>query len=175
MGRRCDLTKTLQAKIAKHLRAGNSVKDTCDFVGIGETAFYEWIKRGDRGDTRFVSFAKVTRRARADGRGKCVNTIKTAAREGDWKAAAWFLERSDPVNWGRQDFLKYADIVRELLDGMASRTPDGSPRSRTAARDAWESIDGELRTGANGAPIARVATDRISREDPGPDALDETD
>jgi hypothetical protein len=70
-------------------------------AGIAESTYHRWIERGEAGESPFREFSELTRASRAEARSKHVRTIRKAGREGDWKAAAWFLERSDRANWGR--------------------------------------------------------------------------
>lgn len=106
MARPCELTDDLSIEIARHLIEGLSIADACALSGISERSYHNWIARGEDGEEPFVQFVLLTRAARAEGRQKHVRTIGNASSSGDWKAAAFFLERSDPANWGRKDELK---------------------------------------------------------------------
>jgi hypothetical protein len=67
-------------------------------------------------------FAAQCARAREDGAQKLVERIRLEAESGDWRAAAWLLERIEPGIYGR----------RVLVGGVA-----GSPIQ----------IEGELKAG----------------------------
>jgi hypothetical protein len=102
VARPIELTDDLSVEIARHLIDGSSIADACALVCIGERTYHDWVARGDAGEEPFLQFSQLTRAARAEGRQHHVKAIRSAV-AGDWKAAAWFLERSDPANWGRQD------------------------------------------------------------------------
>jgi hypothetical protein len=102
VARPTDLTEALSIEVARHLIDGCSIADACALTGIGESTYHQWVARGAAGESPFAEFAELTRAARAEGRQHHVRAIRSATAD-DWKAAAWFLERSDPANWGRQD------------------------------------------------------------------------
>lgn len=93
------------------LSTGVCVRDACAYVGISETTYYGWCKK-------YAQFAKVTTRARASGRIGAASIVRRAAMDGDVQAAQWYLERTDPTNWGRRDFLTVlgldASVLKEL-------------------------------------------------------------
>lgn len=101
MPRPTELTDELALEIAKHLIRGSSIADACALAGIAESTYHAWVKRGEAGESPFAEFSELTRAARAEARTRLVRVVRRAATEGDWKAAAWFLERSDRSNWGR--------------------------------------------------------------------------
>jgi transposase len=69
--------------------------------GIAATTVYRWMKRGEP-DRPFGEFCTALKRADAEAEIACLRTIKAAANAGDWKAAAWMLERRYPEKWGRR-------------------------------------------------------------------------
>ena len=40
------LTPELQDEICKHIRDGNYAEVACALVGVGESTFYDWMRRG---------------------------------------------------------------------------------------------------------------------------------
>lgn len=99
MARRTVLTDTLAYEVAANLEEGCSIADACALAGIAESTYHDWVRRGDAGEAPFSEFSELTRAARAKGRREHIQAIKKAASD-DWRAAAFFLERSDPANWG---------------------------------------------------------------------------
>jgi hypothetical protein len=97
----------LAAKLIEVLTSGATVKDSCAYVGIGVDQFYHDL-------ARFPDFRDAIEKARATAKVSSVAVIRKAA-TGNWQAAAWFLERSDPANWGRKDVLIQLGIDPALL------------------------------------------------------------
>lgn len=130
MGRPIELTDALAIEIAGHLLSGNSIADSAAMVGIAESTYHDWIKRGESGESPFAEFSELTRAARAEARSKRVKTVAAASDDGDWKAAAWMLERMDRQHWGR------------TVDVRAEHSgPDGGP----IRMDVTKMSDDELR------------------------------
>jgi hypothetical protein len=132
IGRPTKLTAALQTALADAVRLGLPLAKACDRAGVGFDTAKEWVRRGEGTDdrppsARYASFALAIRKARADdqarriarleqaAKGGVVNYRRTTTRangetvseerftEGQWTADAWYLERSDPENWGRKD------------------------------------------------------------------------
>lgn len=114
VGRRTICTPELTEQICQILRAGNYICAACDYVGITEASFHGWAKRGrdelarlenpkakpNESERIFVEFFEATTRARAQAEIQSVARIRKAAEE-DWRADAWYLERSHQQRWGR--------------------------------------------------------------------------
>ena len=125
MARKNELTSELSKKITDLLRTGATIKDTCAYVGIAEPTYYAWIKRGTRarvGDEAFVEFSKSATAARAEARVGAVAIIKQAIIKGSTDDAKWFLERSDPANWGKRDILISLGIDPQQLRELKKQT-----------------------------------------------------
>ena len=87
--------------ICQALRAGNTRHDSAVYGGICETTFYEWLKKADEGKEPYTEFSEAVKKAEADAIVRNVAIIQKAANDGTWQAAAWFLERRRPDDWGR--------------------------------------------------------------------------
>jgi len=107
MGRHSKLDLEMKAAIIKCIRAGLSYRRTCDFVGIHEDSFITWRQRGEKElEEEQVSiytelFGEV-KRAESEAIIMRLKNINDASKE-HWQAAAWFLERKYPDEWGRKD------------------------------------------------------------------------
>lgn len=98
------LTPERQDKITALIKAGVPNATAAEASGTSETAFYRWMERGDdpeETDPRYREFREAVIRARAEAEAAMVANIRLHARNGDWKADAWLLERSRPERWGR--------------------------------------------------------------------------
>lgn len=104
------LTEELTARIAALLRNGNYIATACGVAGIHPDSYFAWRERGEADieagvRSAFAEFAEATTRARAEGRALLLQEIRSASRgterrPGDWRAAAWILERSWPEEYG---------------------------------------------------------------------------
>jgi hypothetical protein len=99
LGQPTKLTKELQEELCKHLRSGCYQNIACDLVGISEETFRNWRKWGRNGDPRYKDFFEAIKKASAHPFDVALSAIFGAIDKGDWKAAAWFLERRRPKEW----------------------------------------------------------------------------
>ena len=97
------------------LQAGNFVEDACDFAGIGKSTVYKWLDRGlqetenieagakpNKHERVYVELWDAIKSARAEAKVRNVAIIQNAAKNGTWQAAAWWLERTAPQQYGRR-------------------------------------------------------------------------
>lgn len=114
MGRRTICTPELVEELCEVLRGGNFICVACDYVGIDESTYYGWVKRAeaelervDNGEEPtekgqiYVRFFKAVTRARKDAERKSVESLRKSGDE-DWRAHAFWLERSFPDRWGKR-------------------------------------------------------------------------
>lgn len=74
-GRPTKLGSKLQTQIVRLLCAGISVSDTCAFVGIAKSTFYDWIERGSRGEAEFSEFSDAVSRAYEAAKVTAIQTV----------------------------------------------------------------------------------------------------
>jgi hypothetical protein len=89
------LTPALQAALCSVLAAGGTRRACCAHVGIDSAQFYRWLERA-------AAFRSAVEKAEADAELRYTAIIATAASE-SWQAAAWWLERRRPDDYGRRD------------------------------------------------------------------------
>lgn len=105
-GRPSKLTADIQNKIIEAIRAGAYVETAAAYAGINKTTFYDWLKKGARGEApAFVEFSNAVQKALASSEMRDIVTITKAA-ESQWQAAAWRLERKHPNRWGRRQHVE---------------------------------------------------------------------
>ena len=105
-----EVTDTLAAGLAD----GLYLDDAARLAGIAPSTLYGWLRRGrdaeaqrDAGgelppaDRPFVELLESVERARASAKRDALGTIRAAAHNGSWQAAAWYLERTAPDKYGR--------------------------------------------------------------------------
>jgi DNA transposition AAA+ family ATPase len=107
MPRRAISTKQkaeIKALIVKTLKTGISIKDAYGYAGISKATYYDWIAK-DTDFTDQIEYSQAQVAARY-----C--SIIMAASDKDWRAAAWWLERKRPDDFGTK--------TRNILQGDAS-------------------------------------------------------
>lgn len=119
----CDALASLVAK-------GNYNVTACQLIGITESTFYDWLKRGQQDidsdtNTLYSYLFEAIKKAEAASEDEMVQRVRAAAlpgvkgkktkispdgttveiseSSGDWLAAATYLERRHPDRWGRRD------------------------------------------------------------------------
>ncbi|MBU6429299.1 MAG: hypothetical protein KGR26_09835 [Cyanobacteria bacterium REEB65] len=126
MGCSSKLTPEVQETICKYLRAGNTFRTSCEVAGVAANTGREWIARGEErhsardGDEDYAAFAVAVRKSEEEAIARNVALIQKVAADGTWQAAAWFLERKAPTEWGWGD--RHA-LVR--ADGQPQQLGDG--------------------------------------------------
>jgi transposase len=108
MGRNDTLTPERQENIIALLRDGVLIKDACEIAGVPLSTFYDWLKKGDEpaAEPKFSEFSESITRARAQAKAVAVQNI-TGQGATDWRASAWFLERSFPKDYGKQQKIEH--------------------------------------------------------------------
>ena len=104
------------------LRRGNLIKTSAAAIGHSPVTISAWVEKGkeliattpdleelDPIDRLFVKLASEIEAARAQAQINAIEVIRKAAQKGNVAAATWYLERSDPENWGR--------VVRQEITG----------------------------------------------------------
>lgn len=96
-------------KLLDALKGGVDINTASQFAGINYQTVYRWVERGQRENERqeqglepleseaeFYELWQSMRKARAEAVVRNMAQIQKAANQGDWKAAAWWLERATP-------------------------------------------------------------------------------
>jgi hypothetical protein len=133
----------LTEEISKAISTGLTFADACSLVGISETSFYTWRRKGDAELKRrgakaaksdpnaepYVQFTQSIKGAIPRRKRKLLNMIYKHA-EIEWVAAAWLLERMHP-----DEFSLVQKVRTELTgkDGGAVKVQNGiAPEVRAA-------------------------------------------
>jgi predicted DNA-binding transcriptional regulator AlpA len=112
-GRKTKLTADIQAAIVQALGVGAAHEHVCQFAGIDQATFYRWLQKGEAGLSPYREFCEAVKGAEGRAVVGWLAHIETAARAGNWQAAAWKLERRYGKLYGRQ-----------LADADAAPPPD---------------------------------------------------
>ena len=129
MARPTKYTPETAKKIIDAVRLGATYELACNYANISLDTLSRWRKRS-------ADFADNLREAEGMGAIGWLAKIEKAAQDGDWKAAAWKLERRYPDVYGRQvldqrhsgqietpievRFFAYDTAVAQLTDGSES-------------------------------------------------------
>ena len=78
------------------------------FAGIGQSTFYDWLKRAEQEEEGgpHRAFSDTIKKALAQAEIRLVLQIAKAA-ETQWYAAAWLLERRWRQHWARNEWADY--------------------------------------------------------------------
>jgi hypothetical protein len=115
------LQPNLEQTLLDYIRIGTPIRNAVVAAGVTETSFYSWINRGMAERERlklvkgakesptevvFLKFLEQVERAKAEAITKKVAVIAKSGNDGDWRAAAWWLERQLPEEFGKTDKLE---------------------------------------------------------------------
>lgn len=100
-GRKTKLTPEVQAAIVQALGVGATREHAYQYAGISHETFYNWMEKGEAGKPPYVEFFDAVKNTEAKAVVGWLAHIETAARAGNWQAAAWKLERRYPKMFGR--------------------------------------------------------------------------
>ena len=104
MPRKSKLNEELIKQAVKLIEAGNYQKHVAQALGITETTWYRWMQEGEKAKSGLKrKFYESIKKAEARAVLRNVAKILQASQEGNWQAAAWWLERRYPDEWGRKD------------------------------------------------------------------------
>ena len=87
--------------IVQYIEKGNSYETASQAVGICRQTLYNWMRRGEKGEPEYLQFLQQIKKAKAKAEIRHVEVIDKAM-EKNWQAAAWWLERSNPLLWGNK-------------------------------------------------------------------------
>jgi hypothetical protein len=88
--------------LIKLLKSGVFISHACNVVGINPDTYYDWMKKGEKATEGIHrEFYLQVKKARAEAITRNVAIIQKAAPD-SWRAAAWWLERSCPAEFGKR-------------------------------------------------------------------------
>lgn len=125
------------------LTAGNYVEVSCAYAGLSVAVVYQWLEKGrkekerianggtpDPNKATYVELLEAIESARAKAVVANVAIIQQAARSGTWQAAAWWLERTNPQQFGRRvqaevtGKISIDDLERRMLELIGDDSTD---------------------------------------------------
>jgi hypothetical protein len=94
-GRKSKYTPETVGKLLQAIKLGATYKLACDYAGIDQSTFHDWMKNKPE-------FSTQLKEAEGSGAVGLLARIQKEATDGTWQAAAWILERRYPDMYGRQ-------------------------------------------------------------------------
>ena len=93
MGRKTKISETVVSKICTAIKLGCTVQIAAGYAGIHVRTLYYWIQRGQEDKSgQYRDFFTRYKEAEAIGAVNNLACINSAAKGGDWRAAAWILQ-----------------------------------------------------------------------------------
>ena len=111
-GRKTKLTRAKINEAANLVKSGNYAVIVCQYLGIHESTYYDWINRGKDDEqsgerTLYSEFSKAIKSAEAEAEVRNVAIIQKAAKD-TWQAAAWYLERKHKSRWSAMHQMEHS-------------------------------------------------------------------
>ncbi len=130
MGKPTTLTAEVQQAIVAEVLAGCSLATAAALNGIGSTTIETWSKKGREGKAPYAGFWAAINAARAQAKADAIKAVRAGTMgnmQPDWKAEAWFLERTFPAEYGPQQAVNVKvekELDRVLEDLEKKLAPD---------------------------------------------------
>ena len=107
-GRPSLFTRARGRKVIKAIKEGLTFKQAASYAGVSYSTLNRWRKEGRdvyeglQGDpkTGILEFWMQLEQAQGEASMRLLGVINKAAKQGDWKAATWILERRFSREWG---------------------------------------------------------------------------
>lgn len=151
-GRKLKLTDDMQKDLLVHLEAGAFVEAAAEAVGLPSSTFHRYMEIGrdcdsarkmceeegrkwkpaTENDERLLEFWESVTRARASAQITAVAAVH-GAKDDDWRAAAWFLERSFPKQYGKRLLAPEQELSEPELTRQQSKIVAGVLRDAVKA------------------------------------------
>lgn len=126
-------SEQLKAKLAHYLCLGLSIEDACKLSNCNKDKLENL--RIDPDFDLFVQECSLKNKE------EYLQAIKSAAQGGYWQAAAWYLERKHPDEFGKKDLvrheyeIKIKTFQKILIDVINEESPDIRARLMKRLRD----------------------------------------
>lgn len=116
-GRKPELNAETQKRICDMLKIGQTMTTAAEYGGVSRKTVEEWIRRGEDRDRReseeiYAAFAAAVKDAKLTSKIRNVTLITEAAKK-HWTAAAWWLERNYPEEYGRRTALEHSGKIEQ--------------------------------------------------------------
>ena len=132
-GQPSKLTPESKQRFISAVRQGNYFRHAAKFAGFDIQTLYAWLARGRREKTgEYAEFLDAVEAAESEAQPSIVNSWR-AQIPADWHAAATFLARRYPEEWGVREAAPQ-EVTVNIKHGNDSRDKSAKP-SRSTKRD----------------------------------------
>jgi len=115
MARPTKLTPELTRQITSYIQKGNTPTTSATLAGISPSTYFNWMSKGSNQQPGFMEFSESIKHACARSIANRVAHISRVADSGNWRAAAWMLERMAPESFGKNS-TRAPEVGRPKLD-----------------------------------------------------------
>lgn len=110
------LTKELAEEAIKLVKGGASNQDVIDYLGVAESTFYAWLREPQ--NEAQAALAQGLKKAETERKLWHLQRIHEAAKNGDWKSSAWYLERRYPNEYARTQRITGEVVTTQRSDAL---------------------------------------------------------
>src|SRR5438045_3303255 len=100
------------ATLLSAIGLGNTRTDAAAYAAVHRDTFYDWLAN--------PTFSDAVEKAEAEAKVRAVGQIIRAAHNGTWQAAAWWLERRYPREYGRHEQVDVQLDVQRMAERLAA-------------------------------------------------------
>ncbi len=118
VSRPTDLTPELATALCQLVKDGLPMVRAAEHEGIHYSTFKRWQTR--KGEP-YEAFSASLKKAKAEAQKQSIAVIRSGAQ--GWQGEAWYLERSDPKNWGRRMEMKAKVETKDASSEYEKLTP----------------------------------------------------
>ncbi len=142
-GRPTKLTPKIQERIIQAISLGNYRKDAAAFAGVDPATVHRWMVRGaNEPQSEYGTFRRAVQEAEARSKVAAMGCVTKAARDGDWKAASWWLSRKYPHQYSDRSQLFLISKAFEQIEAAAEAA--GTPLPDGVWETAWTNLAADL-------------------------------
>ncbi len=112
----------LGAKIVDAVRKGNFIETAAKLYGVYPDTVRDWLYQGAKGREEYAAFALEVQKATAESETSAQDIVRMHGL-GDFKAAAWWLERRFPGRWALNIRAEVTKELKAVMARLESRLP----------------------------------------------------
>jgi len=151
LGRPSKLTPDVQNKVVQALQLGAQRQDAATYAGVDAATLRRWLRKGiTEPESEYGRFRAAVIEAESRAKVAAMGVITKAARDGDWKAAAWMLARKYPHQFAERSQLFTIAKTFEQIEAAAEAA--GAPLPDDVLQRAWMNLAGDLADRFHGVP-----------------------
>lgn len=145
------INDTRVQNVINNLSAGHYMERASRLSNVNPSTVYIWKAKGeaerqrvDKGEEptetgqKYLEILEAIEKAQEQASHRAMISIQKAAAEGSWQAAAWYLERTDPKNYGRKTIVVGNNDGPIQIQNVTVEEVDAKLRSLLDAAEASE-------------------------------------